>query len=1594
MRTWFHHSSRGKKGRADRQARIQPQARHTRFQGLRLEPLEIRTLLAADLSIDNTATLASAVPGQLLTYNLSISNAGATDATGTTLSDALPAGVTFVAATTSQGVVNLAGDTVTADLGTVAALTGTATAAVEVIVDTGAPATLSNSASVSSPDDSGSPKTATAMTTVNSPTPPAPDVSATEVASTSLGVVGTNETYSIKVKNNDATHSATDVALTDALPADVTFVSAVDTTSGASLIKNGNVLTDSIGNLAAGAANTITIVVNPNVAGAVTNTAVVTSSGDLNTANNIATTTTPVNGTGTPAIDLAITSAASLATGTVGTNETYTITVKNNDAANAATNVVVADVLPADVTFVSAVDTTSGVTLTPTAGVLTDDIASLAAGAMETISVVVRPITPGVMINAASVEGLQADTIQANNTATVTTNVNGVATPSIDLAITNTTSLATGVVGTNETYTITVKNDDATNAATGVVMNDVLPPGVTFVSAVDTTSGATLTPSGGVLTDRIASLAAGATDTITVVVTPTTPGVVINTASVEALQADTIQANNTATVTTNINGVATPLIDLAITNTASLATGVVGTNETYTIKVKNNDATNTATGVVMTDALPAGGTFVSAVDTTSGATLTPSGGVLTDDIASLAAGATETITVVVKPTTPGVVINTASVEGVQADTIQANNTGTVTTNVNGVATPSIDLAIMNTTSLATGTVGTNETYTITVKNDDATNAATGVVMTDVLPAGVTFVSAVDTTSGATLTPSGGVLTDDIASLAAGATETISVVVTPTTPGVVINTASVEGLQADTIQANNTATVTTNINGVATPSIDLAITNTASLSTGVVGTNETYTIKVKNNDATNAATGVVMTDVLPAGVTFVSAVDTTSGATLTPSGGVLTDDIASLAAGATETITVVVTPTTPGVVISTASVEGLQADSIQANNTATVTTNINGTVTPSIDLAITNTASLATGVVGTNETYTIKVKNNDATNAATGVVMTDVLPAGVTFVSAVDTTSGATLTPSGGVLTDDIASLAAGATETITVVVTPTVPGVVINTASVEGLQADTIQANNTATVTTNVNGVATPSIDLAITNSASPTIGVVGANETYTIKIKNDDATNAATGVVVTDVLPAGVTFVSAVDTTSGAMLTPAGGVLTDDIASLAAGATETITVVVTPTVPGVVINTASVEGLQTDTIQANNTAMVTTNVSGIAVPAIDLSITNTVLPATGVVGTNETFTITVKNNDATNAASSVVVTDVLPANVTLVSAVDTTSGVTLALNTGVLTDVIGSLAAGATETITVVVTPNVAGQITNSATVTGNQADTDTSNNSASATLVVNPAPPPSQTYFLAGQAGDDTDATFVHNLYRELLGREPDAAGFAAWLSFLADDQGQSNAGRRAVAIAGFMDSPEYKDHVVTTIYEVFLHRAPDSLGMQAWANVLGQPGNPGTHAGGHDELDVVADIIGSPEYFALHGGTNQGFVEALYQDLLGRTADAGGEAAWTQLLAGTGDRTAVALAIAGSPEADHKLLNAADATLSLPGGPAGGPYAAADLTGGGWENLYFQGSAESSPQANDVFFEELQSHVAWDDVIENMLNTSGYYDASRKP
>src|SRR5262249_12653675 len=177
-------------------------------------------------------------------------------------------------------------------------------------------------------------------------------------------------------------------------------------------------------------------------------------------------------------------------------------------------------------------------------------------------------------------------------------------------------------------------------------------------------------------------------------------------------------------------------------------------------------------------------------------------------------------------------------------------------------------------------------------------------------------------------------------------------------------------------------------------------------------------------------------------------------------------------------------------------------------------------------------------VGRQFTYTLSVHNGGPSNA-TGVSMTDTLPAGVGFVSA---SSGCT--NASGTVTCPIGNLANAASATPTIVATaPTTAGTITNTATVGGDQGDPNTANNTASAMTTVNAMAA---DLSITKTAPATV-TAGQQFTYTLTVR-DGGPGTVSNISVTDTLPDGETFVSASGCTNSS------GTVTCVIGSLKSG--------------------------------------------------------------------------------------------------------------------------------------------------------------------------------------------------------------------------------------------------------------------------------------------------------------------------------------------------------------------------------------------------------------------------------------------------------
>ncbi|WP_254552232.1 DUF11 domain-containing protein [Kitasatospora sp. MMS16-BH015] len=1382
----------------------------------------------ADLSITKKASGTTAVvPGSTFTYDLVVSNAGPSQATNVTVTDALPVVLTFVS---SDAGCTASGQTVTC--GPIATLGAGATKTVKLTVKldpaySGDGSDIKNQATVKSdatdPDTTNN--TSDAGTgglpgpnpqpgpTPNPPAKPSADLSITKKAVGTTAVApGQSFVYDLTVSNAGPSQ-AKNVVVTDTLPSPLRFQPSAGCTA------SGQTVTcDPVAVLEVGATRVfkVTVQLDPAYAGDgsdIRNQASVKS----DTADPVSTNNTSDAATGglpgpgpvpnppaKPSADLAITKKPVGTTAVVpGGTFDYTITVTNAGPSQAK-NVVVTDALPSQLSFVSA-DTgcaASGQTVTCTGP------ATLDPGKSQSYKVTVRLDQAyggdgSDIRNQASVKSDTADPVAANNTSDAATGglpgpgpvPNPPAKPSADLAITKKPVGTTPVVpGGTFDYTVTVTNAGPSQAK-NVVVTDALPSVLAFVSADAgcTAAGQTVTCTGPATLDVGKSQAYK----ITVKLDAAYSGDgsdIRNQASVKSDTADPVPANNTSDAGTGglpgpnpqpgptPNPPAKPSADLAITKAPVGTTPVVpGGTFDYTITVTNNGLSQ-AKNVVVTDTLPTQLHFVSA-DTgcaASGQTVTCTGP------ATLDPKATQVYKVTVRLDQAYAgdgsdIRNQASVKSDTADPDTSNNTSDAATGglpgpnpqpgptPNPPAPASADLAItkkpVGTTPVVAG--GTFD-YELTVTNKGLSQAK-NVVVTDALQAELHFVSADAgcAASGQTVTCTGP------ATLVVGGTQVYKVTVRLDQAYAgdgsdIRNQASVKSDTADPDTSNNTSDAGTGglpgpgpgPNPPAPASADLAITKKP-VGTTLVAPGESFDYELTvTNKGLSQAKNVVVTDALPSQLRFVSADTgcTAAGQTVTCTGP------ATLDVGKSQVykVTVRLDQAYAGDgsdIRNTASVKSDTADPDTSNNTSDAGTGglpgpgpgPNPPAVTKADLAITKKAvGTAPVVPGTNFSYELTVTNNGPSQAK-NVVVTDALPSVLAFVSADAgcAASGQTVTCTGP------ATLDVGKTQTykITVKLDPAYSGDgsdIRNQASVKSDTADPVSANNTSDAATGglpgpgpgPNPPAPASADLAITKRpVGTTLVVPGTTYDYEITVTNNGPSQAR-NVVVADALPAQLAFVSSADgcTASGQDVT-CGPLVTMDPKAVKV---YKVTVRLDRAYAGDgsdIRNQASVKSDTADPDMSNNTSDAGTG--GLPGPgpgpnppapaSADLAIAKKPVGTTPVVpGTDFSYELTVTNKGPSQA-KSVVVTDVLQAELHFVS-VDAgcaAAGQTVTCTGPATLDPKGTQ----TYKITVKLDAAYAGDgsdIRNQASVKSDTADPDMSNNTSDAGTGGLPGPGP----------------------------------------------------------------------------------------------------------------------------------------------------------------------------------------------------------------------------------------------------------------------
>jgi uncharacterized repeat protein (TIGR01451 family) len=371
-----------------------------------------------------------------------------------------------------------------------------------------------------------------------------------------------------------------------------------------------------------------------------------------------------------------------------------------------------------------------------------------------------------------------------------------------------------------------------------------------------------------------------------------------------------------------------------------------------------------------------------------------------------------------------------------------------------------------------------------------------------------------------------------------------------------------------------------------PSADLAVTLAAAPDPVTVGQSLTYSLHVANAGPSNA-TGVVLSDVLPAGVSLVSAQPSQGSCTGTPT---VSCALGTLATGGGATVVIGVVANAAGSLTDTATVASGVADPDASNNSAAVTvTAVSGEPGAEADLALALTADPHRLLVGETVTYTVDVGNNGPEDA-TGVVLSDVLPAGISLAS-VQTSQG---TCSGTTTVScALGMLAVGDGAEVVITAVATAAGTLLDTASVTSAGDDPDPSNNNASVTVRVYSGQEPRADLSLTKRANFDRVSVGAQLIYELTVGNAGPDDAS-GVVVTDPLPPGLQFISATASQGACSGTDT---IVCNLGTVASGAGATVTVTAQATSTGSLDNQAWVSTDAADLDGANDTDTATVTV-------------------------------------------------------------------------------------------------------------------------------------------------------------------------------------------------------------------------------------------------------------------------------------------------------------------------------------------------------------------------------------------------------------
>ncbi len=1189
----------------------------------------------ADVGVTKSCP-ATATAGETLTCTLVLTNQGPSLARSVDIKDILPPGLTYLSGSVSQGACT-SGICQVGDMDVDQTITAVITAA----IDSDMTGVITNTAQVFAVTNDPIPEnnSDTANTTILA----SADLSIGKQAVPSPAVPGESLTYEIIVAN-EGPSDAQNVQINDILPASY-ILSGVTSSQG-----NCSALPCTLGTIPAGGNATMTLYgsVSSGATIPLTNTATVTSTAsDPVSENNTVTVTTEL----TPKADLAL-DLTSTPTTYAGATAVVTSTVTNNGP-SVASNATVTITLPAGATFHSSTPPTGWTATDNGDGTITLHTANpIADGASIPITMTVNiddAVAPGASLEFNGLlTSATTDPVPDNNTDNTDTSILA----SAELRVDKRTIAGPVVAGGAITYTIVIENLGP-SLARGVQAADSIPSQMTLIDATSTQG-----PCAGAICFS-GDIAAGGRVTMTVRV------------RVNSDTADGSIITNAVIVTSNTPDPGVyPNYDIVSNDVQALARLILskkdmvdpvspGDHLLYHLSLTNygpGDAVN----VIITDTLPAELTYQAS--TANCVETAPN--VLSCDLGTVAAGTTKDFlltTLVDTTVVSGTVISNRAYVTTTTPITNSTLSVTETTLVQQALGVPADLQISKTPDPSLVIAGTLVTYTMIITNAGP-GAALNVQVVDPLPSGLTPVR---------IHSSQGLCSDGVCNLGFmpfdGAPSTAAIEVTALTDASIIsgttllNTAFVQSSQPDPTPSNNVATGAITLTNEA----DLAVSKADLQDPADAGDIVAYTIHITNTGPSRAI-NVVISDILPINTTFVS------GTGCTESGGVITCLMGDLDAGASATqfLTLRLSASMTGAFTNIVHVSSDTPDPNLNNNTATETTAIRQVA----DLSLTKSANRNTVIAGQTITYTLTVHNAGPTDAR-DVILTDTLPAGVTYIHA-------SPAPNSGPnpLVWHLPDLPVGATHQVSVIVeaneTITPSALLINQANVSTSAEDPDLTNNQDAATVQAFAQA----DITLSKHASSNVAYLGSTMVFTIAVHNNGPSDAL-DVDVKDLAPYGMT-ITQIETSQGACagaICQLGAISVDDTAVI------TVTVAVDNNIPeGAVLCNRAYAFLDTSDPETTNNqdqACVT------AQRLSDLVISKQPSAAQVVVGDRILYSIVVTNLGP-SPAQGVLVTDYLPANSTYVS----NTGGCFLVNASQLQCNLGSIGVGQSKTFDVIV--------------------------------------------------------------------------------------------------------------------------------------------------------------------------------------------------------------------------------------------------------------------------------------------------------------